>query len=79
MYKELIKRLRDLPHLMFVQLGEHEELVYQAADAIEKLSKPNDMQPVVRCIKCKYYEGLACCKLIGETLSLQHRNNDAAA
>ena len=25
-----------------------------------------DVQPVVRCINCKYYEGLACCKLIGD-------------
>ena len=25
-----------------------------------------DVQPVVRCIKCKYYKGLACCKLIGD-------------
>lgn len=43
MYKELIKRLRDLPHLLFVQLGEHEELVYQAADAIESTSKAYQM------------------------------------
>lgn len=27
---------------------------------------PEDVQPVVRCINCKYYEGLACCKLIGD-------------
>lgn len=44
MYKELIKRLKDLPHLMFVQLGEHEELVYQAADAIEELEAINEKQ-----------------------------------
>lgn len=25
-----------------------------------------DVQPVVRCINCKHYEGLACCKLIGD-------------
>ena len=25
-----------------------------------------DVQPIVRCINCKYYEGLACCKLIGD-------------
>lgn len=25
-----------------------------------------DVQSVVRCINCKYYEGLACCKLIGD-------------
>ena len=25
-----------------------------------------DVQPVVRCINCKYYEGLANCKLIGD-------------
>lgn len=24
------------------------------------------VQPIVRCINCKYYEGLACCKLIGD-------------
>ena len=36
-YTELIKRLRDLPHLLFVQLGQHENVVYQAADAIEEL------------------------------------------
>ena len=37
MYKDLIKKLRELPHLLFVQLGEHEDVVYQAADAIEVL------------------------------------------
>ena len=37
MYKDLINKLRELPHLLFVQLGEHEDVVYQAADAIEKL------------------------------------------
>lgn len=28
--------------------------------------KMDDVQPVVRCINCKNYEGLACCKLIGD-------------
>ena len=37
MYKDLINKLRELPHLLFVQLGEHEDVVYQAADAIEVL------------------------------------------
>lgn len=35
---ELVKRLRELPHLLFVQLHGHEDVVYQAADAIEELS-----------------------------------------
>lgn len=39
MYEELINKLRELPHLLFVQLGEHEDVVYQAADAIEELQK----------------------------------------
>ena len=39
MYEELINKLRELPHLLFVQLGEHENVVYQAADAIEELLK----------------------------------------
>ncbi len=39
MYEELINKLRELPHLLFVQLGEHEDVVYQAADAIEELRK----------------------------------------
>lgn len=38
MYDELIKRLRELPHLLFVQLHGHEDIVYKAADAIEELS-----------------------------------------
>ena len=38
-YTELIEILRDLPHLLFVQLHGHEDIVYQAADAIEELSK----------------------------------------
>lgn len=74
MYDELVKRLRDaatmsealavlLPHS---EGGATAKLYNEAADTIEELSKPNDVQPVVRCIKCKYYEGLACCKLIGD-------------
>ena len=39
MYEDLINKLRELPHLLFVQLGEHEDVVYQAADAIEELAK----------------------------------------
>lgn len=39
MYEDLINKLRELPHLLFVQLGEHEDVVYQAADAIEELDK----------------------------------------
>lgn len=38
MYDELVERLRELPHLLFVQLHGHEDVVYQAADAIEELS-----------------------------------------
>ena len=38
-YTELAKELRELPHLLFVQLGFHESLVYKAADAIEELQK----------------------------------------
>ena len=37
MYEDLINKLRELPHLLFVQLGEHKDAVYQAADAIEEL------------------------------------------
>ena len=40
-YEELVKRLRELPHLLFVQLHGHEDVVYQAADAIEELSRIN--------------------------------------
>ena len=40
MYDELIKRLRELPHILFVQLHGHEDTVNKAADAIEELSKP---------------------------------------
>ena len=39
MYEYLINKLRELPHLLFVQLGEHEDVVYQAADAIEELKQ----------------------------------------
>ena len=42
MYDELVKRLRELPHLLFVQLHGHENVVYQAADTIEKLSAKVD-------------------------------------
>lgn len=42
MYEDLINKLRELPHLLFVQLGEHEDVVYQAADAIEDLSRDLD-------------------------------------
>jgi len=38
MYEDLVKRLRELPHLLFVQLHGHENVVYEAADAIEKLT-----------------------------------------
>ena len=38
-YSELAKILRDLPHLLFVQLHGHEDVVYKAADAIEALQK----------------------------------------
>lgn len=38
-YSELTKILRDLPHLLFVQLHGHEDVVYKAADAIEALQK----------------------------------------
>ena len=41
MYDELVKRLRELPHLLFVQLHGHEDVVYQAADAIEELNGNN--------------------------------------
>lgn len=40
-YTELVKQLRELPHLLFVQLGFHENLVYKAADAIEELQRLN--------------------------------------
>ena len=39
MYDELVKRLRELPHLLFVQLHGHEDVVYKAADAIEELQQ----------------------------------------
>lgn len=42
MYEDLINKLRELPHLLFVQLGEHKDVVYQAADAIEELSRDLD-------------------------------------
>lgn len=74
MYDELVKRLRDaatMSEALAVLLPHSEgnataKLYNEAADAIEELSKLNDVQPVVRCINCKYYEGLACCKLIGD-------------
>lgn len=51
MYEDLINKLRELPHLLFVQLGEHEDVVYQAADAIEKLEQNsvpvNDMELIL--------------------------------
>lgn len=37
MYEKLVKRLRELPYLLFVQLHGHEDVVYQAAEAIESL------------------------------------------
>ena len=37
MYDELVKQLKELPHLLFVQLHGHENVVYEAADAIEEL------------------------------------------
>lgn len=43
MYEELVKQLRELPHLLFVQLGGYENIVYQAADAIESTSKAYQM------------------------------------
>lgn len=43
MYETLVKKLRELPHLLFVQLGGYENLVYQAADAIESTSKAYQM------------------------------------
>jgi len=39
MYEDLINKLRELPHLLLVQLGEHEDVIYQAADAIEELQQ----------------------------------------
>ena len=44
MYEDLINKLRELPHLLFVQLGKHEDVVYQAADAIEELSRLHEAQ-----------------------------------
>lgn len=43
MYEDLINKLRELPHLLFVQIGEHKNVVYQAADAIESLIKAYQM------------------------------------
>ena len=43
MYDELVKRLRELPHLLFVQLHGHEDVVYKAADAIEDLQHSLDI------------------------------------
>ena len=42
MYEELVKRLRELPHLLFVQLHGHEDVVYKAADVIEELSEQSE-------------------------------------
>ena len=42
-YEELVKRLRELPHLLFVQLHGHEDVVYKAADAIEELQHSLDI------------------------------------
>lgn len=36
-YTKLANCLRDLPHLLFVQLHGHEDIVYEAADAIDEL------------------------------------------
>lgn len=52
MYEELVKKLRDLPHLLFVQLYGHEDVVYKAANVIEELSKPQNT--VHLCESCKY-------------------------
>lgn len=41
-YIEIAKELRDLPHLLFVQLGLHENLVYKASDAIEQLVRKTE-------------------------------------
>ena len=41
-YDELVKQLRELPHLLFIQLHGHEDMIYKAADAIEELSKQNE-------------------------------------
>lgn len=38
MYEEIVKQLRELPHILFVQLGGYENIVYQAADTIEELN-----------------------------------------
>lgn len=42
-YEELVKRLRELPHLLFVQFHGHEDVVYKAADAIEDLQHSLDI------------------------------------
>lgn len=39
MCDEQVKRLRELPHLLFVQLHGHEDVVYQAANIIEELQR----------------------------------------
>ena len=39
MHEELVNRLRELPHLLFVQLHGHEDVVYEAAEAIEELQQ----------------------------------------
>lgn len=39
MYEELVKQLRELPHLLFVQLHGHEDVVFKAADVIEELQQ----------------------------------------
>lgn len=44
---------------------DREEAKVWIANAISLIPSA-DVQPVVRCINCKHYEGLACCKLIGD-------------
>ena len=46
-------------------LYEADEITFDGLDIIDNYPAA-DVQPVVRCINCKYYEGLACCKLIGD-------------
>lgn len=54
MLEELVKRLRELPHLLFVQLHGHEDVVYQAANAIEELSKQ------IKAVQCVNIGDLEC-------------------
>lgn len=51
-YDELVKRLRELPHLLFVQLHGHEDVVYKAADAIEDLNRQRDRAYARLCEWC---------------------------